>query len=149
MILWEGELAKILFTRCSSQLKLTRRQRIRAPEQELNTKTPVAPIDMTKDLCCPLLGLFGNEDRAPSPEQVNQHEAELKKHGSGKRAKSAFPRIVTGLFGLLRHDTRLYAPVLHVEPRWKRTGARGIRFQRKSPALFRGGASPFGWGRPS
>ena len=64
MILWEGELAKILFTRCSSQLKLTRRQRIRAPEQELNTKTPVAPIDMTKDLCCPLLGLFGNEDRA-------------------------------------------------------------------------------------
>jgi carboxymethylenebutenolidase len=50
-------------------------------KEELNTKTPVAPIDMTKDLCCPLLGLFGNEDRAPSPEQVNQHEAELKKHG--------------------------------------------------------------------
>ena len=38
-------------------------------------------IDMTKDLNCPLLGLFGNDDRAPSPEQVNQHEAELKKHG--------------------------------------------------------------------
>jgi len=33
-------------------------------KEELNTKTPVAPIDMTKDLCCPLLGLFGNEDRA-------------------------------------------------------------------------------------
>ena len=48
---------------------------------ELNAKTPVAPIDMTKDLSCPLLGLFGNEDRAPSPEQVDQHEAELKKHG--------------------------------------------------------------------
>ncbi|MFC7540287.1 dienelactone hydrolase family protein [Siccirubricoccus deserti] len=29
----------------------------------------------------PLLGLFGNDDRAPSPEQVDQHEAELKKHG--------------------------------------------------------------------
>ena len=27
------------------------------------------------------LGLFGNDDRAPSPEQVNRHEAELKKHG--------------------------------------------------------------------
>jgi len=26
-------------------------------------------------------GLFGNEDRAPTPEQVDQHEAELKKHG--------------------------------------------------------------------
>ena len=50
-------------------------------KEELNPKTPVAPIDMTKDLSCPLLGLFGNEDRAPSPEQVNQHEAELKNHG--------------------------------------------------------------------
>ena len=41
----------------------------------------VSPIELTKDLSCPLLGIFGNEDRAPSPEQVNQHEAELKKHG--------------------------------------------------------------------
>ncbi len=46
---------------------------------ELNDKTPVAPIDMTADLSCPLLGIFGNDDRAPSPEQVDQHEAELKK----------------------------------------------------------------------
>jgi carboxymethylenebutenolidase len=53
---------------------------VMAPE-ELNPKTPVAPIDLTKSLSCPLLGLFGNDDRAPSPEQVNQHEAELKKHG--------------------------------------------------------------------
>ena len=50
-------------------------------KEELNAKTPVAPIDMTKDLSCPLIGIFGNDDRAPSPEQVNQHEAELKKHG--------------------------------------------------------------------
>jgi len=50
-------------------------------KEELNAKKPVAPIDMTKDLSCPLLGLFGNDDRAPSPEQVNQHEAELKKQG--------------------------------------------------------------------
>jgi carboxymethylenebutenolidase len=55
--------------------------RVVMSKEELNAKTPVAPIDMTKDLCCPLLGLFGNDDRAPSPEQVNQHEAELKKHG--------------------------------------------------------------------
>ena len=50
---------------------------------ELNAKKPVAPIDMTKDLSCPILGLFGNDDRAPSPEQGPeiQHEAELKKHG--------------------------------------------------------------------
>jgi len=50
-------------------------------KEELNAKTPVPPIDLTKNLCCPLLGIFGNDDRAPSPEQVNQHEAELKKHG--------------------------------------------------------------------
>ena len=44
-------------------------------------KQPVPPIDMTKNLSCPLLGIFGNEDRAPSPEQVDQHEAELKRLG--------------------------------------------------------------------
>jgi carboxymethylenebutenolidase len=55
--------------------------RIVMPKETLNAKIPVAPIDMTKDLASPLLGLFGNDDRAPSPEEVDQHEAELKKHG--------------------------------------------------------------------
>ncbi|MDA4113065.1 MAG: dienelactone hydrolase family protein [Thaumarchaeota archaeon] len=49
--------------------------------QELTPKTPVAPIEYTKDLSCPLLGLFGQEDKFPSPEQVAQHEEELKKFG--------------------------------------------------------------------
>lgn len=49
--------------------------------EELNEKTPVAPIDYTADLACPILGLFGEEDRNPTPEQVAKHEAELKKHG--------------------------------------------------------------------
>jgi len=53
---------------------------VMAPDQ-LNEKRPVAPIDYTKDLSCPLLGLFGNDDQAPSPAQVDQHEEELKKHG--------------------------------------------------------------------
>lgn len=48
-------------------------------QPETNPQRPVAPIDLTKDLPCPLLGLFGNDDQAPSPEQVNQHEDELKK----------------------------------------------------------------------
>jgi carboxymethylenebutenolidase len=55
--------------------------RVVMPKEDLNAKMPVAPIDMTKDLSCPLLGIFGNEDRAPSPEQVNEHEAVLKKLG--------------------------------------------------------------------
>jgi carboxymethylenebutenolidase len=50
-------------------------------ESDLNDKYPVAPIDYTKDLSCPLLGLFGEEDRFPTPEQVALHEAELKKYG--------------------------------------------------------------------
>ena len=50
-------------------------------KDELTPRSPVAPIDYTKDLMCPLIGLFGNDDKRPSPEQVNQHEAELKKHG--------------------------------------------------------------------
>ena len=39
--------------------------------EELNAKTPVAPIDMTAKLSCPLLGICRNEDRAPSPEPVD------------------------------------------------------------------------------
>ena len=28
-----------------------------------------------------MIGIFGNDDQAPTPAQVDQHEAELKKHG--------------------------------------------------------------------
>ena len=48
---------------------------------DLTAAQPVAPIDLTPDLSCPLLGIFGNDDKFPSPEQVDRHEAELKKHG--------------------------------------------------------------------
>jgi carboxymethylenebutenolidase len=50
-------------------------------EDQLTPNFPVAPIDFTSDLSCPLLGLFGEEDHSPTVEQVAQHEAELKKHG--------------------------------------------------------------------
>ena len=48
---------------------------------DLTPERPVAPIDMTPNLRCPLLGLFGREDTNPSPEQVAQIEAALKEHG--------------------------------------------------------------------
>ncbi len=48
-------------------------------EEDLRPMRPVSPLDYTKDLSCPLLGIFGNDDRAPTAEQVDQHEAELKK----------------------------------------------------------------------
>jgi carboxymethylenebutenolidase len=49
-------------------------------QSELTPKQPVAPIDYTTDLSCPLLGIFGEEDKNPTPEQVAQLEGELKKH---------------------------------------------------------------------
>ena len=55
--------------------------RVVMAEADLNAKTPVAPISLTAQLSCPLLGIFGNDDRAPSPEQVNEHETELKTCG--------------------------------------------------------------------
>jgi carboxymethylenebutenolidase len=47
----------------------------------LTPAQPVAPIEYTSDLSCPILGIFGNDDQNPPPEQVNQLEEELKKHG--------------------------------------------------------------------
>ncbi len=55
--------------------------RIVMDDDDLNDRYPVAPIDLTSDLPCPLLGLFGNEDRAPSPEEVDEHERVLADHG--------------------------------------------------------------------
>jgi len=49
-------------------------------KEQVTPARPVAPIDYTKDLDTALLGLFGNDDRAPSPEEVDIHEAELRKH---------------------------------------------------------------------
>jgi len=50
-------------------------------KSRLTKAQPVAPIDLTEGINCPLLGLFGNEDPNPTPEHVNKTEAELKKHG--------------------------------------------------------------------
>jgi carboxymethylenebutenolidase len=50
-------------------------------DSDLNPKQPVSPITMTKDLKCPILGIFGNDDQAPTAAQVNQHEEELKRQG--------------------------------------------------------------------
>lgn len=55
--------------------------RVVAPPEQLTERQPVAPIDMTPDLGCPLLGLFGEEDANPDPKQVATIEAALKRHG--------------------------------------------------------------------
>src|SRR5207253_652074 len=54
--------------------------RVIAKPEELTANQPKAVIDMTPDMKCPLLGIFGNDDRNPDVEQVNTTEEVLKKH---------------------------------------------------------------------
>jgi carboxymethylenebutenolidase len=83
---------------------------------ELNAKMPRAPIEFTKDLSCPILGLFGNDDAAPNPEQVNQHEAELKKQGKNYE----FHRYDGAAHGFFYYDRPMYR-VEQALDGWKKT----------------------------
>ncbi|EDP64517.1 Carboxymethylenebutenolidase [alpha proteobacterium BAL199] len=78
--------------------------RVVQAEDDRPAKQPVPPISLTKDLSCPLLGLFGNDDRAPSPEQVDQHEAELKAHNKDY----AFHRYDGAGHGFFYHHRPMY-----------------------------------------
>ena len=49
--------------------------------EDLTENRPVAPIDYTEQLSVPVLGLFGNDDQGPPPDQVNAHEERLKAAG--------------------------------------------------------------------
>jgi len=50
-------------------------------KKQLDAKKPVAPIDLTEKLACPLLGIFGNDDQNPNKDHVNRTEEVLKKLG--------------------------------------------------------------------
>ena len=54
---------------------------VAAKPEELTPRQPVAPIDLTKDLQCPLLGFFGIEDTRPSPADAARTEEALKRCG--------------------------------------------------------------------
>jgi carboxymethylenebutenolidase len=78
---------------------------VMAPEN-LSEAQPVAPIDYTGDLAIPLLGIFGNDDSHPSPDQVNQHEAELTKHGKDYE----FHRYDGAGHGFIYYQAPMYRP---------------------------------------
>jgi carboxymethylenebutenolidase len=71
--------------------------RIVANKEELTLKQPVAPVDFIRNLSCPLLGLFGDEDKNPNPQQVSQLEEELKKYGKDHEFHS-YPAAGHGFF---------------------------------------------------
>ena len=83
--------------------------------QDLNPKMPVAPIDYTKDLSCPLLGLFGEEDQSPTLAQVDQHEQELKK----VRKNYEFHRYPKAGHGFFYYDRPAYRQEQAVDG-WKK-----------------------------
>jgi carboxymethylenebutenolidase len=47
----------------------------------LNAKRPVAPIELSANIKCPIIGLFGNDDENPNADQVDRTEAKLKQLG--------------------------------------------------------------------
>ncbi|MBE6016533.1 MAG: dienelactone hydrolase family protein [Lachnospiraceae bacterium] len=53
---------------------------VASPDQ-LTPARPVAPIDYAVGLGCPLLGIFGNDDKNPKPEDVDKLEEVLKSLG--------------------------------------------------------------------
>ncbi len=54
---------------------------VAAKPEELTPRQPVAPIDFTRDLQCPLLGFFGIEDTRPSPADAAKTGEALKRCG--------------------------------------------------------------------
>jgi len=51
------------------------------PPEDLTPARPVPAIDYAKDLSCPLLGIFGNDDKNPTAQQVDETERILKELG--------------------------------------------------------------------
>ena len=90
---------------------------IMAPDR-ITPNQPVSPIEYTADLSCPILGIFGNDDQNPPPEQVNQHEEELKKHGKDYE----FHRYDGAGHGFWYYDRPMYRQEQAMDA-WKKTFA--------------------------
>ena len=78
---------------------------VMAPDT-LTPQQPVAPIDLTPGLSIPMLGIFGNDDAAPSPEEVDQHEEALKANGKDYD----FHRYDGAGHGFWYYDRAIYRP---------------------------------------
>ena len=80
--------------------------RVAATADQLTPAQPVAPIDYTDRLSAPLLGIFGNDDQNPPPDQVDQHEAALKRHNKDYE----FHRYDGAGHGFFYYDRPAYRP---------------------------------------
>lgn len=91
--------------------------RVVMTEDQITPNFPVPPIDYTEDLQCPILGLFGEDDQSPSPEQVRLHEEALKKHGKTYEFRT-YPDAGHGFFYYHRPNYRQHQAVDGWERIW-------------------------------
>jgi carboxymethylenebutenolidase len=73
---------------------------------DLTPKRPVEVIKLTESLSCPLLGIFGNDDKNPSPADVDRTEQELKRLGKTYE----FHRYDGAGHGFFSNDRPAYRP---------------------------------------
>jgi carboxymethylenebutenolidase len=85
---------------------------------DLTPARPVAPLDYTANLKCPLLGIFGNDDHSPTKEQVDIHEEALRKHGKAYE----FHRYDGAGHGFWYYHTGMYRPQQAMDA-WEKTFA--------------------------
>jgi carboxymethylenebutenolidase len=77
-----------------------------AAKEDATPARPVAPIEYTDALTAPLLGLFGNDDQSPSPEQVDVHEHALRDAGKDYE----FHRYDGAGHGFIYYHAPIYRP---------------------------------------
>ena len=107
--------------------------RVIAKPEELNERQPVAVIDMTPSMRCPLLGIFGNDDASPDPDQVNRTEEVLKQLGK----QYEFHRYDGAGHGFFATDRANYRPEQAVDG-WNKVFAffaRTLQVESREPAL--------------
>ncbi len=79
---------------------------VTATADQLSPARPVAPMDLAENLSIPLLGIFGNEDRSPSPADVDTLENRLKELGKDYE----FHRYDGAGHGIWYYDRPMYRP---------------------------------------
>lgn len=112
--------------------------RVIAKPEELTEHQPRAVIDMTPEMKCPLLGIFGNDDASPDPEQVNQTEQVLKREGK----EYEFHRYDGAGHGFFATDRQNYRPQQAVDG-WQKAFAffeRHLTSPSREPSLAGAGA---------
>jgi carboxymethylenebutenolidase len=73
-------------------------------KENITDKQPISPVTLSKNLSSPILGIFGNDDVSPPPDQVNEHENLLKKHNKDYQ----FHRYDGAGHGFMYYDRPIY-----------------------------------------